>query len=169
MRLRSWLAPGFLIIVGCLQMIGDITGSRAIRAIGAATGASPAPKVFTAHRGFETYSSQFFIRWTDRNGDITDFQITPATYQNIRGPYNRRNAYGAVLSYAPVLQSDPATRALHDRAMRYTLCGDSTILEELGIDRASIDGPIEVELKPRQNLPEDHGWQLLYQVTCDGQ
>lgn len=167
MRLRSWLAPGFLIVIGCLQMVGDIVGSRALKALGAATSASPAPKVFTAHRGFETYSSRFFIRWTDKSGEVVTFPITPATYRGIRGPYNRRNAYGAVLSYAPVLQSDPATRPMHDRAMHYTLCGGSTIMEEMGIDRASIDGPIDFELRPRQILPDNHAWQLTYQVMCD--
>ena len=58
--LRSaWIAPALLIAVGCLQMVGDLTDIRAIKAVGAATGSSPAPKVFTAHKGFETYSSQF--------------------------------------------------------------------------------------------------------------
>lgn len=167
MALRSWLAPGFLVVVGCLQMVGDITGSRELKALGAATGASPAPKVFTAHRGFETYSSRFFIRWTGKTGKVVTFAITPTTYRGLRGPYNRRNAYGAVLSYAPVLQADPATRPMHDRAMRYALCGGSTILEEIGIDRTSIASPISVDLIPRQALPEGHSWQLTYEITCD--
>jgi hypothetical protein len=169
--LRSaWIAPAVLIAVGCLQMVGDLTDLRAIKAIGAATGASPAPKVFTAHKGFETYSSQFFVRWTDKaSGEHKELRLTPAIYRGVRGPYNRRNAYGAILSYAPVLQSEPATRQMHDGAIAYSICGESSLLEEIGIDRATIAGPVTIELKPRQQLPAHHGWKLIYGMTCDAE
>lgn len=167
---RAWLAPAILIAVGCLQMTGDLLDVRAVKAIGAATGASPAPKVFTAHKGFETYSSQFFVRWTDKaSGERKEVRLTPAVYRGVGGPYNRRNAYGAVLAYAPVLQSDPATRPMHDSAIAYTICGDSSLLEEIGIDRATIAGPVIIELKPRQQLPADHGWKLVFEVACDAE
>jgi len=169
--LRSaWIAPAFLVAVGCLQMVGDLTDVRAIKAIGAATGSSPAPKVFTAHKGFETYSSQFFVRWTDKaSGDRKELRLTPAVYHGVTGPYNRRNAYGAVLSYAPVLQSEPATQAMHDSAIAYTMCGESSLLAEVGIDRPTIAGPVTIELKPRQQLPAGHGWKLVYEVACDAE
>ena len=164
----AWIAPAILIAIGCLQMTGDLTNVRAIKAIGAATGSSPAPKVFTAHKGFETYSSQFFVRWTDKaRGERKEIRLTPALYRGVGGPYNRRNAYGAVLSYAPVLHSEAATRSMHDSAIAYTICGDSSLLEEIGVDRTTISGPVIVELKPRQQLPADHGWKLVYEVTCD--
>ncbi len=167
-KIRTWIAPALLIAVGCAQMVGDVFDIRAIKAVGAATGASPAPKVFTAHRGFETYSSQFFVRWTDKaNGEAKSLRLTPAIYGGVRGPYNRRNAYGAVLSYAPVLQSDPLTRSMHDKAIAYAMCGSSGLLEELSIDRSTSTGPIVVELVPRQQLAPDHGWKLRYEVTCD--
>lgn len=151
-------------------MTGDLLDVRAIKAIGAATGASPAPKVFTAHKGFETYSSQFFVRWTDKaTGEEKALRLTPAIYRGVGGPYNRRNAYGAVLSYAPVLHSEPATRPMHDSAVAYTICGDSSLLEEIGIDRATIAGPVIIELKPRQQLPADHGWKLIYEVACNAE
>jgi hypothetical protein len=153
-----------------MQMVGDLLDIRAIKAIGAATGASPAPKVFTAHKGFETYSAQFFVRWTDKaTNQEMELRLTPAIYRGVSGPYNRRNAYGAVLSYAPVLHSDPATRPMHDDAIDYTICGQSSLLEELGVDRATIVGPIVIELKPRQQLPADHTWKLRYEVVCDAQ
>jgi hypothetical protein len=95
--------------------------------------------------------------------------LTPAVYHDVAGPYNRRNAYGAVLSYAPVLQSEPTTRPMHDSAIAYTMCGDSSLLDEIGIDRATIAGPVIIELKPRQQLPTDHGWKLVYEVACDAE
>lgn len=166
----AWIAPALLIVIGCTQMAGDLLDIRAVKAIGAATGASPAPKVFTAHQGFETYSAQFFVRWTDKaTGEEKSLRLTPAIYSGVHGPYNRRNAYGAVLSYAPVLQSDPATRPMHDDAIRFTVCGDSGLLEELSIDRMLTTGPVIVELVPRQHLPSDHPWKLTYEVACDAQ
>ena len=166
----AWIAPAFLIAVGCLQMVGDLTDLRAVKAIGAATGSSPAPKVFTAHKGFETYSSQFFVRWTDKaSGEQQALRLTPAVYRGVAGPYNRRNVYGAVLAYAPVLPSEPATRAMHDSAIAYAMCGESSLLAEIGIDRATIAGPVTIELKPRQQLPAGHGWKLVYEVACDAE
>lgn len=168
--IRLWIGPALLIVVGCTQMLGDLLDIRAVKAIGAATGASPAPKVFTAHQGFETYSAQFFLRWTDpATGEVRSLRLTPAIYGGVRGPYNRRNAYGAVLSYAPVLQSDVATRPMHDGAIRYTLCGPSGLLDELSLDRTSTIGPIIVELVPRQQLAADHAWKLRYEVDCHAQ
>ena len=166
----AWIAPVILIAVGCLQMAGDLLDVRAIKAIGAATGSSPAPKVFTAHKGFETYSSQFFVGWKDKtSGEQKEVRLTPAVYRGVGGPYNRRNAYGAILSYAPVLHSEPATQPMHDSAIAYTICGESSLLEEIGMDRAPMDGLVIIELKPRQQLPADHGWKLLYEVTCDAE
>ncbi|WP_193182722.1 hypothetical protein [Nisaea sediminum] len=167
--IRRWAGPTLLFLLGILQMTGDLAGSPVAKAIGAATAASPAPKVFTAHEGFETYSSTFHISWFDRSGTRHELQITPETYGGVVGPYNRRNAYGAALSYAPVLQSNPMTRPLHDSAIRYTFCGSSKILEEIGIDRTDTTGVYTVLLRPRQILPSDHYWRLSYEVDCRGE
>lgn len=169
MSLRAWIAPAALIVVGTVQMAGDLLGVTALKALGAATGASPAPKVFTAHQGFETYSSEFFISWTGKDGARREMQLTPAVYGGIRGPYNRRNAYGAALSYAPVLQASEHTRPMLESVLRYTFCGPSSILAELGIERDDVAGPFMVDLKPHQVLPADHPWQLHYEIACDGQ
>ena len=55
----------FLVVLGTAQMLGDLTGVLPLKAIAAATGASPAPKVFSAVRGLETYSTRFFLRAHD--------------------------------------------------------------------------------------------------------
>ena len=68
-------AAVLLLVVGLLQMSGDLlerTGLKAVgrplKGVGAATTASPAPKVFSAVRGLETYSTRFTLEWTDRDG-----------------------------------------------------------------------------------------------------
>ena len=151
-----------LLVVGLLQMTGDIaqrTGDRlglafvsevgnGARAIGAATAASPAPKVFSAVRGLETYSTRFFIDWTDRSGERHSLELTPEVNARLRGPYNRRNVYGAVLAYGPVLSTDPRTKPMFDAVAKFALCGEAPLLRELGIDPADVAGRVRVRLEP---------------------
>src|SRR5262249_55411850 len=94
-------AAVILLVVGLSQMSGDLLRLPALKAIGAATGASPAPKVFTATRGMEAYSTRFYLAWTDRLGVARELRLTPEIYQRLAGPYNRRNIYGAVLAGGP--------------------------------------------------------------------
>ena len=109
-----------LLALGLLQMAGDLLSIQALRGLGAATGASPAPKVFSAVRGLETYSTRFFLEWTDLHGLPHSLEVTPAVYAKLRGPYIRRNVYGAALAYGPVLPTE-----LLQPVMRYALCGDA--------------------------------------------
>jgi hypothetical protein len=157
----------FLLVIGCLQMVGDVFKLPPIKAFALATQASPAPKVFTAQEGFETYSSQFFLDWTDKEGGSHSLQITPKEYyRGIVGPYNRRNAYGAALSYGPVLFANERTRPMFESVTRYALCHKAPILSELGIDPSTVKGPVTVRLKPRQILPADHTWKLDHEIIC---
>jgi hypothetical protein len=135
-------------ILGLAQMTGDVLGIDGLRGLAAATAASPAPKVFSAIGGLETYSSRFLIEWRDRAGGIHSLELTPEVYARLRGPYNRRNAYGAVIAYGPVLASDPNTKALFDGVARYALCGRAPLLRELGIDPDTIDGVVRIRLEP---------------------
>ena len=63
----KWAGP-LLLVLGLLQMAGDVTGLDWLRGIGAASSASPAPRVFSAVDGLETYSTRFFLEWTDTRG-----------------------------------------------------------------------------------------------------
>ena len=89
--------------IGCLQMVGYATGSRLLRGIGAASVVAPLPKVFSDVDGLETFASTFTVRYRDGRGTLTEVRITPEVYGRLAGPYNRRNVYGAALSYAPRL------------------------------------------------------------------
>lgn len=152
-------AAAILLVVGLLQMTGDVCGLPVLRGIGAATVASPAPKVFSAVRGFETYSTRFFLEWTDHNGAAHSLALTSELYGQLAGPYNRRNVYGAALAYGPVLSTDPRTRPMFQAVMSYALCGEAPLLRELGIDPVSIAGQVRVHFEPLPgtdmgNLPQ---------------
>jgi hypothetical protein len=143
-------AAVFLVVLGLAQMVGDLTQQylsesigRPLKGVAAATAASPAPKVFSSVRGLETYSTRFFIEWTDRGGGEHSLPLTPDVYARLRGPYNRRNVYGAVLAYGPVLPPE-----LRDPVMRYALCGDAPLLRELGLDPREIAGHVRVRYEP---------------------
>lgn len=155
----------YLILIGlaCLQMAGDVLGSSRLKGLGAALAMAPAPKVFTAHEGFETYSSRFFIEWT-LDAKRQSLQLTPATYRAIRGPYNRRNAYGAALAYGPVLNASELTRPMLQSVMNYALCEPGVIASELDIPREAHD--VTVRLKPIDSASRDPRWQLDYAVDC---
>lgn len=147
-----------LLVLGLLQMTGDTLHSKALKGVAAATAASPAPKVFSSARGLETFSSHFLVEWTDTAGNFHQVKITPERAAGMRGPYNRRNVYGAVLAYGPVLQSDPATRSMFESVSHYALCGKAPMLQELGIPVPEIRGTprIRLETKPGTqtgNLP----------------
>ena len=100
----------FLMVLGCLQMFGDLTGLKALKVLGLATNASPAPKVFCSAQGLETFSSEFVVIYEGDAG-LQHLPLTP--YLRMQGPYNRRNVYGAVLAYGPILPEDLRDPVLH--------------------------------------------------------
>ncbi len=103
-----WLnwAAGLLCVIGLFQIVGDLAGLKALKGIGAATAASPFPKVFSDVRGLETFASEFVIHYEMADGVDSKLPITPELYHRLAGPYNRRNVYGAALSYAPRMPVD---------------------------------------------------------------
>jgi len=137
-----------LLAVGLMQMIGDLAGLPALKGIGAASVASPAPKVFSSAGGLETYSTRFFLEWVDTSGDEHSLEITPEVYARLRGPYNRRNVYGAAMAYGPVLSTNEHTAPMLSAVMNYGLCGDAPLLREFGIDPATVAGDLRVRYEP---------------------
>ena len=93
---RSGLAAAGLLALGLLQMTGELLDLSTLKGLGAATCASPAPKVFSAVQGLETFSSRFFVEYVDSSGKMQSIALTPSLYTRIRGHYNRRNARRAV-------------------------------------------------------------------------
>lgn len=153
---RYQVSAVFLSILGVSQMAGDLAGSLTLRAIAASMGAAPAPKVFSAIRGLETYSTRFFVESDGRRTEVT-----PKIYSRLRGPYNRRNVYGAVLAYAPLIPAE-----LRDPVMRSGLCGNAPLLRELGIEVNTERAAIVIVLEP---LPGTSIGDLptRFAVSCD--
>ena len=154
-----------LLGLGMLQMAADVLHLRVVKAVAAATAASPAPRVFSSVRGLETYSSRFFVEWTDKSGALHSIKISPENTAGLRGPYNRRNVYGAVLAYGPVLQSDPSVRPMFDSISRYALCGNAPLLQELGIPVTEIRGVPRIRIEPRPGTEADN-LPLEYEPSC---
>src|SRR5436309_15841119 len=98
MRWRNLFAVA-LLLVGLTQMAGDILANRVSKGLGAATVASPCPKVFCDIDGLEPFASSFTI--TANRQDHGSFAITPELYSRLKAPYNTRHASGAASATAP--------------------------------------------------------------------
>lgn len=159
-------AVGALLIAGLLQIAGDLLRVPALQGIGAATGASPAPKVFTSIRGMEPFSTRFFLEWKDRQGVAHELQLTPAIYQRLAGPYNRRNVYGAVLAAGPVMATDARLVEMYRSVTRYALCGRAPLLRELGVDPEEVEGPVRLRYEPLSGRTMG-GLPRILQVQCE--
>src|SRR3546814_880808 len=121
-RIQNGFAWVILLGVGSLSMAGNLFDLAPLRGVGLATAMSPAPKVFSAVRGLETYSTRFFLEWNTVDGEAVSVELTPEINANLRGPYNRRNVYGAVLAYGPVLPTElPAPGTRPARGGEYSL------------------------------------------------
>lgn len=128
-----------LVAVGLFQMTGDLLHLPFLKKAGAASGASPAPKVFCAIDGYEAYATRFLLEWEDDDGATQSLPISAETVGRLRGPYNRRNVYGAALAYGPVLPERLSRPTLH-----YGLTGDAPVLREIGLQR---DGMNDVRVR----------------------
>ena len=134
----------YLIIgIGMLQIAGYVFRFSSVRGLGAATGSSPLPIVFTEVKGVETFASDFFIRYKNTDGNQHEVKITPELYSRISGPYNRRNVYGAAISYGPVLP-----KKMRDTVLYYALC-KKTLVRELGFPATASDFSIYIKTKTR--------------------
>jgi len=157
-----------LLLLGVAQMAGTLLHWPRLQAVAAATNASPAPKVFSAIRGLETFSSSFFLRWQTADGSLQHFPITPRESARLKGPYNRRNVYGAVLSYGPVLAADPRTRPMLDAVLRAAFGGEAPLLKELGVEKKDISGNLDIVVVPGESTWPEDTLVMVIQVPIDG-
>jgi hypothetical protein len=122
------LGAVLILLLGLTQMAGDLLGSRVLKGIGAASAAAPCPKVFCEVHGLEGFASTFTFELEEKSGERREVEVTPELYARLRGPYNRRNAYGAVLSYGPKLPL-PLWQSVYD----YGWKPDGPLRRELGL------------------------------------
>lgn len=145
-----------VLLLGSLQLIGYLTGIKPIRALGQAICTAPLPIVFTEVRGVETFASDFYIQYNDTLGEVHAELITPAMYSKLSGPYNRRNIYGAAISYGPVLPD-----SLWGAVLNYGTC-TGTLKQELGIPADAENVSIRIVSRTKGR---DTAW--LLETSCE--
>lgn len=154
MKIRN-IAAIIILAIGSLQMAGYITGSKVMRGIGLASGVAPFPKVFCEADGYEAFAAGFTVEGT-LEGKSWSRRLDPRWYSDLRGPYNRRNVYGAALAFAPRLPE-----ALRQSLLNEALSPGSTLRQELGIPENITD--LRILITPREG--ETHGpW--TYQIKA---
>ena len=130
-------------LLGCSAMIGDLCGSRVMKGLGAAWTFAPFPKVFCDNQGLEGFASDFTIVARGREG-AKEVPITPELYAQMRGPYNRRNVYGAVFSFAPKLPSE-----LWESVYEFGLGANGVLKEEFSLPLSATNIAVRIETKTR--------------------
>ena len=153
-----------LAVLGLTQMTGDALDLMPLKAMALATAASPAPRVFSTVDGYEAYSTRFSIEWTGRDADDHGVEVTPEVYARLRGPYNRRNAYGAAMAGGPVLVDHPYLHGVFDAVARHALCGTAPGGRELGVDVDGAVGPLRVRYRPQ--APSARPVPLVLDAPC---
>lgn len=141
---RRNIAAAALLVLGLLQMIGEACGSRVMRGLGAATAAAPFPKVFCDMEGLEGFASTFTLIGKTSSGAVFETKITPELYAGLRGSYNRRNAYGAAISFAPRLPE-----AMWHSVANYALGANGRLRTELGLPNDIVDLRIRIATQTR--------------------
>jgi hypothetical protein len=145
MKWRNIMA-GALLLVGLTQMTGDLFGNRILKGLGAATVIAPCPKVFCDMQGLEPFASDFTI--TTENEPVRSFVITPELYSRLKGPYNRRNVYGAAIAAAPRLP-EPIRRSVFN----YAFGSDGPLRHEMALpERTQIMLTVRTNTRGRNDV-----------------
>lgn len=140
MNLRSAIYV-FIVCIGLIQIVGHLIQSKNIKGLGAAFASSPLPIVFTEVRGVETYANDFYLVYTDENGQKQEQILGPEMYAKLKGPYNRRNVYGAAISYGPILPEP-----LWSSVLDYAFC-EQKLASEMGMSPNIKNVSIRIETK----------------------
>jgi hypothetical protein len=127
--------------IGFLQIAGYMLHVKTLRGIGAVFCSSPLPIVFTEVRGVETFASDFSIMFKTKEGVQKEIKIDPSVYSKLKGPYNRRNIYGAAIAYGPVLDT-----AVWNSVLSYGLCRGA-LVSEMGIDTTGTDYSVRIKTR----------------------
>lgn len=161
MNKRSLCLMVALTAIGCSQMLADVFALQRLKSVMQLTQVSPAMKVFTAHRGYETYAARFHIERVV--GDRTErVHLDRTRYERLNGPYNRRNVYGAAFSYGPLLASDPRLSPMYLSVLDYALCDPGTAVRELGLAPAPL---WRIGVEPLRPAPPE--LPLWTEIRCD--
>ena len=147
-----------LLVIGLAAIAGDATDFVPLKGVALATMASPLPKVFSAVDGYETFAARFTLIAERPDGSRTVVELTPEIARGLRGPYNRRNVYGAALAYGPRLP-----RPVWQAVFCYGLAPSGPLRAELGLPADATAVTVEIESQTRGS---DDRWML--EVECSG-
>lgn len=147
---QNLLAIG-LLTLGMSQMAGAWLGLPILRGIGATSAAAPYPKVFSDVNGLETFASEFTLYIKVEGGGWRTVPVDPALYTRLGGSYNRRNVYGAALSYGPRLPEE-----LWSQILAYGWSEHGPLRSEMGLPPT---GAMVVGIKTRTRGRGDR-WML---------
>jgi hypothetical protein len=132
--MRYTILATALCFLATVKAFADLMNLPTLSAVSAVTQAAPAMKVFTAQQGYETFSSKFEIEIEYLDGQNETLLLTPEIYAALEGPYNRRNVYGALIAYGPLLATNSHTRKMWQSMWERAFCDAETVLTELGIE-----------------------------------
>lgn len=130
-----------LVVFACSAMAGDLLHCLPLKGIGAASTIAPFPKVFCDNQGLEGFASEFTITAEGPKG-TTNIVLTPELYSQLKGPYNRRNVYGAALAFGPKLPP-PLWRSV----FAYGLGPGGPLREELELPHDSTNVVVTIRTK----------------------
>jgi len=139
-----------ILALGMTQFLGGWFGIKVLKGFGASLAMAPYTKVFSDVNGLETFASTFEIH-TKTGNYWSSMTITPEVYGKLKGSYNRRNVYGAGLSYGPKLPED-----LRRQIFSYALQAPAFLKEEIGIP----DGEAQVIVIRTKTKGRNDEWYL---------
>ena len=147
----------FLGLVGLLQMVGNCGHLPWLQKAGLSTAASPAPKVFCAMEGRESFEGRYFLDWKDAKGEAHSLPIDHHVLARFQGPETRRAMYlftleGRSGDWAPFTRS----------VERRIACGP--LLKEWGLDPGLVQWPVTVRIAPAN--PSGHPLSIPYGEPC---
>jgi hypothetical protein len=138
--IRNRLAV-LITIFACSAMVGDMFNVLPLKGIGAASSIAPFPKVFCDNQGLEGFASEFTLTAEGPSG-ITNMVLTPESYSRLKGPYNRRNVYGAALAFGPKLPHE-----LWHSVFAYGLGPGGPLRHELGLPTDTTNVVVTIKTK----------------------
>ncbi|MDQ3047925.1 MAG: sterol desaturase family protein [Bacteroidota bacterium] len=153
-KIKNKLVGLFMISLGLLQTIGYCMKNDTIKGLGFMSGSSPLPIVFTSVKGVETFSLYYNLKLITENNDTIHIDLDPATYAQLKGPYNRRNIYGAAFGYGPVLPEKQRTAVLHYAFFNK----ENNILKDFGITEPLKSVSITIRSKTKN---DNRSWNYL--------
>jgi hypothetical protein len=147
-RTKWRLTAAALTLVGCGGMLADLAGVQSAKGLLNAWGGSILPRVFSTVDGLETFSSTIWVRFNDRSGQCFEVPLDKSLANRLRGPYNRRNVYGAILVYGPVLQNHPQLGPMVETVLRRSTEEGGPLLSAFQLSGNQL-AKIELQLVPK--------------------